>query len=204
MDPFVQDNHSHSKRGTLRGLHYQLKSPQGKLIYVVSGSIFDVAVDIRKGSPHFGQWVGVSLSSENRTSTLRSRWICPWFLCAERSSGCHLQMHPIFMPRMMNSEFSGRMRFLVWTGPYRTPFFLIRIVKIQAWQIYPKSICRFMLNRTMRDSLSCPPRLWRNHVCFSFSDLEQPSVDFDEEVVRVKTFLSAHVAGDNDIRIFLI
>lgn len=66
MDPFVQDNHSHSKRGTLRGLHYQLKSPQGKLIYVVSGSIFDVAVDIRKGSPHFGKWVGVSLSAENR------------------------------------------------------------------------------------------------------------------------------------------
>ena len=66
IDPFVQDNHSHSKRGTLRGLHYQLKSPQGKLIYVVNGSIFDVAVDIRKGSPDFGKWVGVSLSSENR------------------------------------------------------------------------------------------------------------------------------------------
>jgi dTDP-4-dehydrorhamnose 3,5-epimerase len=66
MGPFVQDNHSHSRKATLRGLHYQLKSPQGKLIYVVSGSIFDVAVDIRKGSPHFGKWVGVSLSSENR------------------------------------------------------------------------------------------------------------------------------------------
>ncbi|MCP5003072.1 MAG: dTDP-4-dehydrorhamnose 3,5-epimerase [Planctomycetes bacterium] len=63
---FVQDNYSHSSSGTLRGLHYQLKHPQGKLIYVISGEIFDVAVDIRHGSPTFGQWEGFSLSSENR------------------------------------------------------------------------------------------------------------------------------------------
>ncbi|RMF59153.1 MAG: dTDP-4-dehydrorhamnose 3,5-epimerase [Calditrichaeota bacterium] len=63
---FVQDNHSHSKQGVLRGLHYQLKQPQGKLIYVVQGEIFDVAVDIRKESPDFGKWVGVILSSENK------------------------------------------------------------------------------------------------------------------------------------------
>lgn len=63
---FVQDNHSHSRKGTLRGLHYQLRHPQAKLIYVVSGEIFDVAVDIRRGSPTFGQWTGAVLSEENK------------------------------------------------------------------------------------------------------------------------------------------
>lgn len=64
--PFVQDNHSHSKKGTVRGLHYQFRRPQAKLIYVVTGEIFDVAVDIRRGSPTFGKWVGIILSAENK------------------------------------------------------------------------------------------------------------------------------------------
>ncbi len=63
---FVQDNLSHSQKGTLRGLHYQLGHAQAKLVYVVRGSIFDVAVDIRRGSPAFGKWVGVHLSDENK------------------------------------------------------------------------------------------------------------------------------------------
>jgi len=63
---FVQDNHSRSGRGSIRGLHYQLRHPQGKLVYVVSGRIFDVALDIRRGSPSFGNWCGASLSSENK------------------------------------------------------------------------------------------------------------------------------------------
>ncbi|MGI9533955.1 MAG: dTDP-4-dehydrorhamnose 3,5-epimerase [Thermodesulfobacteriota bacterium] len=63
--PFLQDNLSHSRNNVLRGLHYQLKHPQGKLIQVISGEIFDVAVDIRKGSPTFGKWFGISLSEEN-------------------------------------------------------------------------------------------------------------------------------------------
>ncbi len=62
---FVQDNHSRSRRGVLRGLHYQLEQPQGKLVRVVDGAVFDVAVDIRKGSPTFGQWVGAELSGDN-------------------------------------------------------------------------------------------------------------------------------------------
>lgn len=65
-DHFVQDNHSRSVRGVLRGLHYQLKKPQAKLCRVVSGEVFDVAVDVRLGSPTFGQWVGVTLSEENK------------------------------------------------------------------------------------------------------------------------------------------
>lgn len=72
---FVQDNHSRSTKGVLRGLHYQLVEPQGKLVRVVSGSVFDVAVDVRKSSPHFGQWVGYELSEENQ----RMMWVPPGF-----------------------------------------------------------------------------------------------------------------------------
>lgn len=68
---FVQDNHSKSKKGILRGLHYQTENTQGKLVRVVSGEVFDVAVDIRKNSPTFGQWVGEYLSAENK----RQLWI---------------------------------------------------------------------------------------------------------------------------------
>lgn len=65
---FVQDNHSRSKRSVLRGLHYQLDQPQGKLVRVIRGKIFDVAADIRKGSPTFGEWVGVILDDEKKQS----------------------------------------------------------------------------------------------------------------------------------------
>jgi dTDP-4-dehydrorhamnose 3,5-epimerase len=68
---FVQDNHSCSVRNSLRGLHYQIKQPQGKLVRVTSGEVFDVAVDIRKSSPTFGKWVGEILSAENK----RQMWI---------------------------------------------------------------------------------------------------------------------------------
>lgn len=64
--PFVQDNHSLSARGILRGLHYQIRQPQGKLVRVISGEVFDVAVDIRKKSPTFGRWVGKVLSADNK------------------------------------------------------------------------------------------------------------------------------------------
>ena len=63
---FVQDNHSRSAKGVLRGLHYQIQQPQGKLVRVVRGAVFDVAVDIRKGSATFGKWVGIELSEDNR------------------------------------------------------------------------------------------------------------------------------------------
>jgi dTDP-4-dehydrorhamnose 3,5-epimerase len=70
---FVQDNHSFSRQWTLRGLHYQLENTQGKLVRVVAGAVFDVAVDIRKSSPTYGKWVGVELSSENH----KQMWIPP-------------------------------------------------------------------------------------------------------------------------------
>ncbi len=72
---FVQDNHSRSAKGVLRGLHYQLNEPQGKLVWVLSGAVFDVAVDLRKSSPHFGKWVGYALSAENK----RMMWVPPGF-----------------------------------------------------------------------------------------------------------------------------
>ena len=70
---FVQDNHSRSTQGVLRGLHYQIQNPQGKLVRVVRGSVFDVAVDIRKASPTFGKWVGVELTEDNQ----RQLWVPP-------------------------------------------------------------------------------------------------------------------------------
>ncbi len=72
---FVQDNHSKSQQGVLRGLHYQVKQPQGKLVRVVAGEVYDVAVDLRRASPTFGKWVGFTLSAENK----RIAWIPPGF-----------------------------------------------------------------------------------------------------------------------------
>lgn len=74
-DRFVQDNHSLSRRNVLRGLHYQIKYAQGKLVRVVTGEVFDVAVDLRRSSPTFGQWVGLVLSADNR----RQLWIAKGF-----------------------------------------------------------------------------------------------------------------------------
>ena len=73
--PFVQDNHSRSARGVLRGLHFQKTKPQGKLVRVVRGEVYDVAVDIRKGSATFGQWKGVILSEDNK----KQFWVPPGF-----------------------------------------------------------------------------------------------------------------------------
>ena len=70
-ETFLQDNHSRSARGVLRGIHYQVEKPQGKLVRVTAGAVFDVAVDLRRSSPNFGKWVGVELSAENH----RMLWV---------------------------------------------------------------------------------------------------------------------------------
>jgi dTDP-4-dehydrorhamnose 3,5-epimerase len=73
--PFVQDNHSRSQKGVLRGLHYQIENAQGKLVRVTAGKVLDIAVDIRRSSPHFGKWFGLELSAENA----KQLWIPPGF-----------------------------------------------------------------------------------------------------------------------------
>jgi dTDP-4-dehydrorhamnose 3,5-epimerase len=73
--PFVQDNHSRSVKGTLRGIHLQVRRPQGKLVRVIEGEIYDIAVDVRRGSPTFGRWVGMRLSAEN----YRQSYVPPGF-----------------------------------------------------------------------------------------------------------------------------
>lgn len=85
---FVQDNHSGSLGGTLRGLHYQLNKPQGKLVRVVRGAVFDVAVDLRKNSASFGRWVGSTLSAENR----RQMWVPPGFAHGFLALGDHAEL----------------------------------------------------------------------------------------------------------------
>ena len=106
---FVQDNHSRSARGVLRGLHHQVVRPQGKLVRVVVGAVFDVAVDIRRGSPTFGRWVGVELSAENK----RQVWIPPGlahgFLVRSESAD--------FLYKTTDFYFPEHERCIVWNDP---------------------------------------------------------------------------------------
>ena len=85
---FVQDNHSRSARNVLRGLHYQIRQPQGKLVRVTAGEIYDVAVDIRRGSPSFGMWTGVVLSAANR----KMCWVPPGFAHGFLVTGDHAEV----------------------------------------------------------------------------------------------------------------
>jgi len=106
---FVQDNHSRSERGVLRGLHYQLVQPQGKLVRVLSGTVFDVAVDIRKGSPSFGQWVGFELSGENHLQV----YVPPGFA----HGFCVLSESADFMYKCTNFYAPEHERGILWNDP---------------------------------------------------------------------------------------
>jgi dTDP-4-dehydrorhamnose 3,5-epimerase len=106
---FVQDNHSRSAKGVLRGLHYQLGQPQGKLVRAVAGRIFDVAIDLRQSSPAFGAWIGVELSAENK----RMLWIPPGFahgfLSLEEGSECIYKCTDFYAP--------AEQRSVLWSDP---------------------------------------------------------------------------------------
>ncbi len=106
---FVQDNHSHSTLGTIRGLHYQLCQTQGKLVRVVNGSVFDVAVDLRRRSETFGHWVGIKLSAENR----RQLWIPPGFA----HGFAVLSSEADFVYKVTDYYHSESERTLLWNDP---------------------------------------------------------------------------------------
>lgn len=106
---FVQDNHSRSARGVLRGLHYQIQHPQGKLVRVVAGEVFDVAVDLRKDSPTFGKWVGVTLSAQNK----RQLWVPEGFAHGFVVTSDHAE----FLYKTTDYWYPEHERSLIWNDP---------------------------------------------------------------------------------------
>lgn len=106
---FVQDNHSRSAKGVLRGLHYQIQNPQGKLVRVVSGEVFDVVVDIRRSSPTFGKWEGVYLSADNK----RQLWVPPGFA----HGFCVTSESAEFLYKTTDYWFPEFERSLLWSDP---------------------------------------------------------------------------------------
>lgn len=106
---FVQDNHSHSVKNVLRGLHYQIQQPQGKLVRVVQGEVFDVAVDIRKFSPTFGQWVGEILSAENKRQMWMPEGFAHGFLVLSDTAECLYKTTAYYAP-----EYE---RCIAWSDP---------------------------------------------------------------------------------------
>lgn len=107
---FVQDNHSRSARGVLRGLHFQNPNPQGKLVRVVSGRVWDVAVDLRRSSPHFGKWTGVELSAANK----RMFWVPPGFAHGFVS----LEDGTDFLYKCTSTYDPGAEHALLWNDPH--------------------------------------------------------------------------------------
>ncbi|KVP78405.1 dTDP-4-dehydrorhamnose 3,5-epimerase [Burkholderia ubonensis] len=106
---FVQDNHSRSAKGVLRGLHYQIQHAQGKLVRVVEGDVFDVAVDLRRSSPNFGRWVGVNLTADNH----RQLWVPPGF-----AHGFVVQSESAqFLYKTTDYWFPEYERSIVWNDP---------------------------------------------------------------------------------------
>lgn len=106
---FVQDNHSRSSRGVLRGLHYQSPNPQGKLVRVTAGAVFDVAVDMRRSSPSFGQWVGVELSAANKRMLWVPEGMAHGFLCLQDGTDFFYKCRGYYDPANEHS--------LLWNDP---------------------------------------------------------------------------------------
>ena len=99
FDKFIQDNHSKSKRGVLRGLHFQTKHSQGKLVRVIKGSVYDVAVDIRKNSSTFGKWHGIELSAENKKMFFIPKGFAHGFLTLEDDTEFQYKCTDLYMPQ---------------------------------------------------------------------------------------------------------
>lgn len=108
-EAFVQDNHSHSLRGVLRGMHYQMGRPQAKLVRVVRGCVLDVAVDIRRGSPHFGRWTGVELSADNHLILYVPRGFAHGFLVLSEEAEFEYKCSDFYAP--------AEERGLAWDDP---------------------------------------------------------------------------------------
>ena len=106
---FVQDNHSKSAKNVLRGLHYQIQHPQGKLVRVIAGEVFDVAVDLRRSSPTFGKWVGFMLSAENK----RMAWVPPGFA----HGFCVISETAEFLYKTTDYWYQEYERCLLWSDP---------------------------------------------------------------------------------------
>lgn len=106
---FVQDNQSHSVKGVLRGLHYQIEQPQGKLIRVLHGEIFDVAVDLRRHSPTFGKWTGIALSAENKQQVWVPQGLAHGFLVVSETADVLYKVTDYYAPRHERS--------LMWNDP---------------------------------------------------------------------------------------
>ena len=106
---FVQDNQSHSVKGVLRGLHYQIQQPQGKLVRVIQGEIFDVAVDLRRKSPTFGKWTGVKLSAENKKQVWVSEGLAHGFLVLSETADVFYKVTDYYAPQ--------HERALLWNDP---------------------------------------------------------------------------------------
>ena len=113
---FVQDNQSMSKKGVLRGLHFQIDYPQDKLVRVIQGEVFDVAVDLRKGSPTFGQWFG--FRQRIRNSSLSRKILPTVFWCSRRRQSSHINARNFIIP-MMRAAWPGTTLRSGWSGPYR-------------------------------------------------------------------------------------
>ena len=108
-ETFVQDNHSHSAKGVLRGLHFQKKHPQGKLVQVTSGQVFDVAVDIRQGSPTFGQWVGILLDAKSHQQFYVPAGCAHGFCVVSEEADFHYKCTDYYQPQDEGS--------LLWNDP---------------------------------------------------------------------------------------
>lgn len=103
VGPFVQDNYSRSVKGTLRGLHFQEPRPQGKLVQVVAGAVFDVAVDVRKGSPNFGQWFGLELSAQNKKQLWVPAGFAHGFCVLSETADFHYKCTELYAPEFEQS-----------------------------------------------------------------------------------------------------